>query len=144
MHLSELKSLHVSQLIEMAYRLEIESANRLRKQELMFAILKKRARTGETIFGDGTLEVLPDGFGFLRSPETSYLASPDDIYISPSQIRRFNLHTGDTIEAKCARLKTASAISRWARLARSTVFRLRPQNIKSCLRTSHRCIQIRL
>ncbi len=89
MHLSELKTQHVSQLIEMANGLEIESANRLRKQELMFAILKKRAKTGETIFGDGTLEVLPDGFGFLRSPETSYLASTDDIYISPSQIRRF-------------------------------------------------------
>jgi transcription termination factor Rho len=100
MHLSELKTLHVSELIEMANGLEIESANRLRKQELMFAILKKRAKTGDTIFGDGTLEVLPDGFGFLRSPETSYLASTDDIYISPSQIRRFNLHTGDTIEGE--------------------------------------------
>ena len=100
MHLSELKSLHVSELIEMANGLEIESANRLRKQELMFAILKKRAKAGDTIFGDGTLEVLPDGFGFLRSPETSYLASTDDIYISPSQIRRFNLHTGDTIEGE--------------------------------------------
>ncbi len=100
MHLSELKSLHVSALIEMANSLDIESANRLRKQELMFAILKKRAKMGEMIFGDGTLEVLPDGFGFLRSPETSYLASTDDIYISPSQIRRFNLHTGDTIEGE--------------------------------------------
>src|SRR6476659_2919883 len=100
MHLSELKSQHVSALIEMANGLEIESANRLRKQELMFAILKKRAKTGDTIFGDGTLEVLPDGFGFLRSPETSYLASTDDIYVSPSQIRRFNLHTGDSIEGE--------------------------------------------
>ena len=100
MHLSELKLQHISQLIEMALGLEIENANRLRKQELMFAILKKRARTGEQIFGDGVLEVLPDGFGFLRSPETSYLASPDDIYISPSQIRRFNLHTGDSIEGE--------------------------------------------
>src|ERR1700755_2279218 len=100
MPLSELTPQHVSQWIEMANGLEIESATRLRKQELMFAILKKRAKTGETIFGDGTLEVLPDGFGFLRSPETSYLASTDDIYISPSQIRRFNLHTGDTIEGE--------------------------------------------
>ncbi len=100
MHLSELKALHVSNLIEMAGELEIESANRLRKQELMFAILKRKAKTGETIFGDGVLEVLPDGFGFLRSPETSYLASTDDIYISPSQIRRFNLHTGDSIEGE--------------------------------------------
>ena len=100
MHLSELKALHVSQLLEMALGLEIDNANRLRKQELMFAILKKRAKSGEQIFGDGTLEVLPDGFGFLRSPETSYLASTDDIYISPSQIRRFNLHTGDSIEGE--------------------------------------------
>ncbi|MFN9211131.1 MAG: transcription termination factor Rho [Betaproteobacteria bacterium] len=100
MHLSELKVQHVSQLVEMAQSLEIENAARLRKQELMFAILKKRARGGEQIFGDGTLEVLPDGFGFLRSPDTSYLASTDDIYISPSQIRRFNLHTGDSIEGE--------------------------------------------
>ncbi|MDF3833423.1 transcription termination factor Rho [Cupriavidus sp. 2TAF22] len=100
MHLTELKSLHVSALLEMAATLEIDNAQRMRKQELMFAILKKRAKLGETIFGDGTLEVLPDGFGFLRSPETSYLASTDDIYISPSQIRRFNLHTGDTIEGE--------------------------------------------
>ncbi|HEU4621184.1 MAG TPA: transcription termination factor Rho [Burkholderiaceae bacterium] len=100
MHLSELKALHVSQLLEMANQLEIDNANRMRKQELMFAILKKRARTGEQIFGDGVLEVLPDGFGFLRTPEMSYLASTDDIYISPSQIRRFNLHTGDSIEGE--------------------------------------------
>jgi transcription termination factor Rho len=100
MHLSELKALHVSQLIEMATVLEIETPQRMRKQELMFAILKRKAKTGETIFGDGVLEVLPDGFGFLRSPETSYLASTDDIYISPSQIRRFNLHTGDSIEGE--------------------------------------------
>jgi transcription termination factor Rho len=100
MQLSELKALHVSALLEMASSLEIDNANRLRKQELMFAILKKKAKTGESIFGDGTLEVLPDGFGFLRSPETSYLASTDDIYISPSQIRRFNLHTGDSIEGE--------------------------------------------
>jgi transcription termination factor Rho len=100
MHLSELKAQHVSQLLETAQGLEIDNANRLRKQELMFAILKKRARSGEQIFGDGTLEVLPDGFGFLRSPDTSYLASTDDIYISPSQIRRFNLHTGDSIEGE--------------------------------------------
>jgi transcription termination factor Rho len=100
MHLSELKVLHVAQVLEMAQALEIENANRMRKQELMFAILKKRAKMGEQIFGDGVLEVLPDGFGFLRTPDTSYLASQDDIYISPSQIRRFNLHTGDAIEGE--------------------------------------------
>ena len=100
MHLSELKSLHVSKLLDWAIDLGVENANRMRKQELMFSILKKRAKDGEQIFGDGTLEILPDGFGFLRSPETSYLASTDDIYISPSQIRRFNLHTGDSIEGE--------------------------------------------
>jgi len=100
MHLSELKSLHVSQLLEMATVSEIDGANRMRKQELIFAMLKQKAKKGESIFGDGTLEVLPDGFGFLRSPDTSYLASTDDIYVSPSQIRRFNLHTGDSIEGE--------------------------------------------
>ncbi|HZT63332.1 MAG TPA: transcription termination factor Rho [Burkholderiales bacterium] len=100
MHLSELKTQHVSQLLEMATSNEIDGANRMRKQELIFALLKNRAKKGESIFGDGTLEVLPDGFGFLRSPDTSYLASTDDIYVSPSQIRRFNLHTGDSIEGE--------------------------------------------
>jgi len=100
MHLSELKQLHVSQLLEMAEANGIENANRMRKQELIFALLKSKAKKGETINGDGALEILPDGFGFLRSADTSYLARPDDIYISPSQIRRFNLHTGDTIEGE--------------------------------------------
>ncbi|EXI83739.1 MAG: hypothetical protein AW12_02564 [Candidatus Accumulibacter sp. BA-94] len=100
MQLSELKALHVSQLLDMAVNNSIEGANRLRKHELIFALLKNQARKGESIFGDGTLETLSDGFGFLRSPDTSYLASTDDIYVSPSQIRRFNLHTGDTIEGE--------------------------------------------
>jgi transcription termination factor Rho len=100
MHLSELKTLHVSNLLDMATSNEIDGANRMRKQELIFALLKNRAKKGESIYGDGTLEVLPDGFGFLRSPDTSYLASTDDIYVSPSQIRRFNLHTGDSIEGE--------------------------------------------
>jgi transcription termination factor Rho len=97
MHLSDLKLKHVSELVDMAIANELEGANRLRKQELVFALLKHQAKKGEAIFGDGTLEVLQDGFGFLRSPDTSYLAGPDDIYVSPSQIRRFNLHTGDSI-----------------------------------------------
>ncbi len=100
MHLSELKNLHVGELVEMAVKNEIDGANRMRKQDLIFALLKNHARKGETIHGGGTLEVLPDGFGFLRSPDTSYLAGTDDIYVSPSQIRRFNLHTGDTIEGE--------------------------------------------
>jgi transcription termination factor Rho len=100
MHLSELKTHHVTQLVEMAVSNGIENASRMRKQDLIFALLKSQAKKGVSIFGDGTLEVLPDGFGFLRSPETSYLASTDDIYVSPSQIRRFNLHTGDSIEGE--------------------------------------------
>ena len=99
-HLSDLKLKHVTELVDMAIANELEGANRLRKQELVFALLKHQAKKGEAIFGDGTLEVLQDGFGFLRSPDTSYLAGTDDIYVSPSQIRRFNLHTGDTIEGE--------------------------------------------
>ena len=100
MHLSDLKHLHVTELVEMAISHEIDNASRMRKQDLIFAILKNKAKKGESIFGDGTLEVLQDGFGFLRSPDTSYLAGPDDIYVSPSQIRRFNLHTGDSIQGE--------------------------------------------
>ncbi len=100
MHLNELKALHVSEVLKQAEALEIENVGRMRKQELMFAIIKKRSKTGETIVADGVLEVLPDGFGFLRAPDSSYTASTDDIYISPSQIRRFNLHTGDMIEGE--------------------------------------------
>ena len=100
MHLSDLKNLHVGELVDMAVKNEVDGANRMRKQELIFALLKNQAKKGESIYGGGTLEVLPDGFGFLRSPDTSYLAGTDDIYVSPSQIRRFNLHTGDTIEGE--------------------------------------------
>jgi transcription termination factor Rho len=100
MHLSDLKNLPIGELVEMAVTNEVEGANRLRKQELIFALLKNQAKKGESISGAGTLEVLPDGFGFLRSPDTSYLAGTDDIYVSPSQIRRFNLHTGDTIDGE--------------------------------------------
>ena len=100
MHLNELKALHVSEVLKQAEELEIENTGRMRKQELMFAIIKKRAKAGEQVFADGVPEILPDGFGFLRSPDTSYTASTDDIYISPSQVRRFNLHTGDMIEGE--------------------------------------------
>ncbi|MCB1948245.1 transcription termination factor Rho [Nitrosomonas sp.] len=100
MRLSDLKHLHVTELIKMATENELDGANRMRKQDLIFALLKNQAKKGESIYGQGTLEVLQDGFGFLRSPDTSYLAGPDDIYISPSQIRRFNLHTGDSIDGE--------------------------------------------
>ena len=98
MHVSELQRQHVSELLTLAEQHGIENANRLRKQDLVFAIVRALVKKGENFTGKGTLEILPDGFGFLRSPDTSYLAGPDDIYVSPSQIRRFNLHTGDTIE----------------------------------------------
>src|ERR1700694_2904640 len=97
MHLSDLKLKAITELVEMANTNELEGAHRLRKHALVFALLKHQAKKGEAIFGDGTLEVLQDGFGFLRSPDTSYLAGPDYIDGSPSQIRRFNLHTGDSI-----------------------------------------------
>ena len=100
MHLNELKALHVSEVAKQAEELGIENIGRMRKQELMFAIIKKRAKAGEQVFADGVLEILPDGFGFLRSPDTNYTASTDDIYISPSQVRRFSLHTGDMVEGE--------------------------------------------
>ena len=100
MHLADLKHLPVAEIVDLAIADKIENTGRMRKQDLIFAILKNKAKNGDTLFGDGTLEVLQDGFGFLRSPEASYLAGPDDIYVSPSQIRRFNLHTGDTIEGE--------------------------------------------
>ena len=89
MHLNELKALHVSEVLKQAEELEIENTGRMRKQELMFAIIKKRAKAGEQVFADGVLEILPDGFGFLRSPDTSFTASTDDIYISPQQAKLF-------------------------------------------------------
>lgn len=99
-NLSDLKKLHISELIKLAESCSVENSSRMRRQDLIFGILKSKAKNGEVIKGQGSLEVLPDGFGFLRSADTSYLAGPDDIYISPSQIRRFNLHTGDTIDGE--------------------------------------------
>ncbi len=100
MNLSELKLKQISEIINIADSLGLDNVSRTRKQELIFAILKRQAKSGEDIFGDGVLEILQDGFGFLRSPSGSYLAGPDDIYVSPSQIRRFSLKTGDTISGK--------------------------------------------
>lgn len=115
MHIADLKHLPVTELIELANSDKIENAGRLRKQDLIFAILKNKAKNGNTLVGDGTLEVLQDGFGFLRSPDSSYLAGPDDIYVSPSQIRRFNLHTGDTIEGE---IRTPKASERYFALVK--------------------------
>ena len=100
MKLKELKTKAPGDLLSYAEELEIENASSLRKQDMMFAILKQLAENNTAIFGDGVLEVLQDGFGFLRSPEANYLPGPDDIYVSPSQVRRFGLRTGDTVEGE--------------------------------------------
>jgi len=100
MQLIELKKMPVEQLIELGEECGIENASRAKRQDIIFGILKSKAKSGEDIEGEGVLEILQDGFGFLRSPDASYLAGPDDIYVSPSQIRRFGLRTGDTIKGK--------------------------------------------
>ena len=100
MNLTELKQKPVAELVQTAHEMGLENVSRTRKQDIIFAILKKHAKNGEDISGDGVLEILQDGFGFLRSADSSYLAGPDDIYVSPSQIRRFNLRTGDTVAGK--------------------------------------------
>src|SRR5210317_895645 len=100
MNIAELKEKKISELTQMAKQLKVEGAAGMRKQELMFALLQTQIEKNGLIFGEGTLEILPDGFGFLRSPDSNYLPGPDDIYVSPSQIRRFNLRTGDTISGQ--------------------------------------------
>ncbi len=100
MHLSDLKRKPVPELMDMAREMGLDNVGRSRKQEVIAAIVRKQSKSGEDIYGEGTLEILQDGFGFLRSPDSSYLAGPDDIYVSPSQVRRFNLRTGDSIAGK--------------------------------------------
>ena len=100
MHLKDLKKKTPADLVQLAEELGVESASTLRKQDLLFAILKEQAEQGDQIMGLGTIEVLPDGFGFLRSPEANYLAGPDDIYVSPNQVRKHGLRTGDTVEGE--------------------------------------------
>ncbi len=100
MNLTELKQKPIGELLKTAHEMGLENISRTRKQDVIFVILKKHAKNGEDIYGDGVLEILQDGFGFLRSADSSYLAGPDDIYVSPSQIRRFNLRTGDTVAGK--------------------------------------------
>ena len=100
MHLHELKEKPPGELLAFAEKLKIENASTMRKQDMMFAILKQLADNSEAIHGAGVLEILQDGFGFLRSPEANYLPGPDDIYVSPNQIKKFGLRTGDTVEGE--------------------------------------------
>ncbi|MEM9101054.1 MAG: transcription termination factor Rho [Pseudomonadota bacterium] len=131
MNLTELKQKSPSELAELAQELGLEQTARARKQDIIFAILKAHAKSGEDIFGDGVLEILPDGFGFLRSADSSYLAGPDDIYVSPSQIRRFNLRTGDSISGKIRPPKEGERY--FAMLKVQEVNFDRPENAKSKL-----------
>ena len=112
MHLQELKAKSPADLLAYAEKLEIENASTLRKQDMMFAI-SQLADNDVAIYGSGVLEVLSDGFGFLRAPESNYLPGPDDIYVSPSQVRRFSLRTGDTVEGEIRALKMENDILRF-------------------------------
>src|SRR5574344_567982 len=129
MNLTELKNTPVSELITLGENMGLENLARMRKQDIIFAILKQHAKSGEDIFGDGVLEILQDGFGFLRSADSSYLAGPDDIYVSPSQVRRFNLRTGDTISGKIRPPKEGERY--FALLKVDTVNYDRPENARN-------------
>ena len=114
MNLTELKRKKMSELIHMGQGLNIENVSGMRRQDLIFEILRHHSSHRGEVYGDGVLETLPDGFGFLRSPDYNYLPGPDDIYVSPSQIRRFNLRTGDTISGWLV-------VIAWAMSCKSTV-----------------------
>ncbi|MBL4869199.1 MAG: transcription termination factor Rho [Pseudomonadales bacterium] len=129
MNLSDLKQKTIAELLDIAKEMGLDNLARLRKQDIIFAILKKHAKSGEDIFGDGVLEILQDGFGFLRSAEGSYLAGPDDIYVSPSQIRRFNLRTGDSVAGKIRPPKDGERY--FALLKVSEINFSRPENAKN-------------
>lgn len=129
MNLSELKTKPIAELISIANEMGLENLARMRKQDIIFTILKRHAKSGEDIYGDGVLEILQDGFGFLRSAEGSYLAGPDDIYVSPSQIRRFNLRTGDSVAGKIRPPKDGERY--FALLKVAQINHDRPENAKN-------------
>lgn len=129
MNLTELKNTPVSELVKLGESMGLENLARLHKKDIIFAILKAHAKSGEDIFGDGVLEILQEGFGFLRSADSSYLAGPDDIYVSPSQVRRFNLRTGDTISGKIRPPKEGERY--FALLKVDTVNYDRPENARN-------------
>ena len=129
MNLTELKNTPVSELVQLGESMGLANLARLHRKDIIFAILKAHAKSGEDIFGDGVLEILQDGFGFLRSADSSYLAGPDDIYVSPSQVRRFNLRTGDTISGKIRPPKEGERY--FALLKVDTINFDRPENAKN-------------
>ncbi|MGK0404646.1 MAG: transcription termination factor Rho [Oleispira sp.] len=129
MNLTELKQKSVPELLDIAKEMGIEHVSRSRKQDIIFAVLKKHAKSGEDIYGDGILEILQDGFGFLRSATSSYLAGPDDIYVSPSQIRRFNLRKGDTVSGKIRPPKEGERY--FAMLKVNEINGDKPENVKN-------------
>ncbi|MBQ0729547.1 MAG: Rho termination factor N-terminal domain-containing protein, partial [Oleispira antarctica] len=129
MNLTELKQKSVPDLLDIAKEMGIEHVSRSRKQDIIFAVLKKHAKSGEDIYGDGILEILQDGFGFLRSATSSYLAGPDDIYVSPSQIRRFNLRKGDTVAGKIRPPKEGERY--FAMLKVNEINNDKPENVKN-------------
>ena len=129
MNLTELKNTPVSELVQLGESMGLENLARAHKKDIIFAILKAHAKGGEDIFGDGVLEILTDGFGFLRSADGSYLAGPDDIYVSPSQIRRFNLRTGDTVSGKIRPPKEGERY--FALLKVNEVNYDRPENVRN-------------
>ncbi len=129
MNFTQLKSMSISELIVLGQNIGLENLTRMRKQDIIFSILKKHSKSGEDIFGSGVLEILQDGFGFLRSSGSSYLAGPDDIYVSPSQIRRFNLRTGDTISGK---IRPPKEIERYFALLKiNKINHDKPKNFKT-------------
>ena len=135
MTISELKEKNITELSRIARTLEIPGASGLRKQDLIFKILQAQSEKEGHIFAEGVLEILPDGYGFLRSPDYNYLPGPDDIYVSPSQIRKFDLKTGDTISGNVALRMKGRSILPWSKSRRSISSLLRKRGTRSYLIT---------
>ncbi len=138
MTIAELKEKNITELAKIARELDLPGSSGLRKQDLIFKILQAQSEKEGHIFAEGVLEILPDGYGFLRSSDYNYLPGPDDIYVSPSQIRKFDLRTG---AARSARLMREKSTSRWSRSRRSTSNRPTKPATKSSSTTSRRCIR---
>ena len=135
LNLKSLKRAKITELAQMARDFNVDGATNMRKQEMIFAVLQAQAAKNGSILGEGVLEILPDGFGFLRAPDYNYLPGPDDIYISPSQIRKFNLRTGDVVSGLIRRPKKASDTSRCSRSNRSTTRTPKRRATRSCSTT---------